>query len=251
MIKKRLIALLILKDGMVVQSEGFKHTHIIHRDPSIAVEHFNKWAIDELFVLDVTRDKEKRSKFIKSVERISIVCFVPLTVGGWVTSLDCIRELQLVGADKVSINSYAVTNPDFITIAAEKFGSQCIVVSIDAKRDGNDHIVYTDRGRHNTGIEVVAWATKVAELGAGEILLSSIDNDGKREGYDIELMKKVSQAVNIPTIAFGGVHTWKHFAEGIKHSCVDAIAAANIFHYVDNSAKKAKAFLREEQISVR
>lgn len=251
MLKKRLISSLILKDGMVIQTLKFKHTNIIHRDPSVAVEHFNKWSIDELIVLDVSRNKDNRIKFIKAVDRLSNFCFVPLTVGGWITTLEDIRELQLIGADKVSINTYGFTNPEFISIAAEKFGSQCIVVSIDVKKSGNDHIVYIDRGTVNTGMDVITWARKAAELGAGEILLTSIDNDGDRRGYDIELMKKVSGEISIPLIAFGGVSKWEHFADGITNGGADAIAAANVFHYVDNSAKKAKTYLKEQRIQVR
>ena len=251
MIKKRLIVSLILKDGMVVQTLKFKHTNIIHRDPAVAVEHFNKWAIDELLVIDVSRNMENRQKFLDAVERLSEFCFVPLTVGGWITSLDDIRDLLLIGADKVCINTYAFNNPSFITEAAEKFGSQCIVASIDAKKNGDEHFVHIDRAREDTGCNVVDWAKKAVDLGAGEILLSSIDNDGNRQGYDLDLMKKVVNAVNVPVIAFGGVQQWEHLVEGVQQANVDAVAAANVFHYVDNSARKAKIFMQENNIPVR
>ena len=251
MTKKRLIVSLILKDGMVVQTHKFRHTNIIHRDPTIAVEHFNQWSIDELLVIDVSRTLENRSKFIQAVEQLSKFCFVPLTVGGWVSSVEDIRNLLLAGADKVCINSHAFRHPEFITEASSKFGSQCIVISIDAKKENDNHIVYIDRARENTRFKVEDWAKKVAELGAGEILLSSIDNDGDRRGYDLELMKKISNSVDIPIIAFGGAHKWEHFLDVINFADVDAAAAANVFHYVDDSALKAKIFLKKNCINIR
>lgn len=252
MLKKRLIPVLILRDGAVVQSVQFTHTNIIHSRPVFAVEYFNKWAADELVMLDVSRDLNAREKFYEVVETISSKCFVPLCVGGWVTSLDEVRKLLRLGADKVVVNSHAVQHPEFITLCARSFGSQCTVVSIDVKKNEQGaRVVMVDRGRTPTGLSPVDWARQAQEHGAGEIYLTSIDRDGSRLGYDLELIRSVADVVTVPVIAFGGVSSWQHLVDGIAEGGADAVAAANVFHYTENSLKKAKQYLQEAGVDVR
>ncbi len=251
MVKKRLIANLVWRNGMIVQSINFKHTNVIG-NAITAVDFFNSWAIDEIVLLDVSRTKEYHQDFLRVVRELSKRCFVPLTAGGWVESIDDIRNFLLNGADKVAINTKAFEEPKFISDAAKVFGNQCIVVSIDARKcaDGS-HEVIVDRGRKATGISVVEWAKTAEEHNAGEILMTSIDNDGSRKGYDLELIKKISNAVKIPIIAFGGVGKWEHLVEGITIGGAEAVAAANIFHYMEHSTKLAKEYLVEQGIDTR
>ena len=251
MLKKRLIPSLLVRDGKIVQSVQFKHTNVIG-NAFTAVDFFNAWAVDEILILDISREHTGRQEFFHIVEELSERCFVPLSVGGWITSIGDIEALLGRGADKVVINTHAFRHPGFVTEAARVFGAQCIVVSIDARRlDDGRHQVWIDRGRENTGVEVAEWAKKVQELGAGEILLTSIDNDGLRKGYDLELMSKVSAAVDIPVIAFGGVGDWQHMVDGVNVGHVDAVSAGNIFHYTEHSTKKAKEFIRDRGVPVR
>ena len=252
MLKHRLIPVLILRDGMVVQSIQFKHTNVIHWNAVTAVDFFNRWAVDEIVVLDVSRKKRKREKFYEVVDALSRKCFVPLTVGGWVDSVEEIRSLLRLGGDKVTINTEAVRRPELITEAAKVFGSQCIVASIDAKHHGgDDYEVYIDRGREPTGISPVDWARQVRERGAGEIFLNCIDRDGFRQGYDLALVRAVASAVDIPVIAMGGVFEWQHLVDGITEGGADAAAAANIFHYTEHSTRKAKDYMRAAGVEVR
>lgn len=252
MLKRRLIPVLLLRDGAVVQSVRFQHTNVIHWKPVTAIDFFNRWAVDEIVVLDVSRDQQQRHKFYEVVEGLSKKCFVPLTVGGWVTSVDEMRQLLRLGADKVAINTEAVLRPDFITECATVFGNQCVVVSIDSKR--NEHgvdVVVIDRGRQMTELSTVEWARAAQAKGAGEIFLNSIDHDGYRQGYHLELLRQVADAVPIPVIAMGGVFTWNHLVEGVRQGHADAVAAANIFHYTEHSTKKAKDHMRSAGIDVR
>ena len=252
MLKKRLIPVLILRNGQVVQSLRFTHTNVIHARASIAVDFFNKWSADEIVVLDVTRENSNRQVFYDVVQTLSKQCFVPLTVGGWIDSAAEVRTLLERGADKVTINTQAYLRPELITECANIFGSQCIVVSIDARRDaGGRHEVCIDRGRKRTGTPAEAWALQAQERGAGEIFLTSIDKDGSREGYDIELFNKVIDAVAIPVIGFGGVSTWQHLVDGIVAGRVDAVSAANVFHYTEHSTRHAKEFMRKAGLDVR
>ena len=251
MLKKRLIPSLLVRDGKIVQSVQFKHTNVIG-NAFTAVDFFNAWAVDEILILDISREHTGREEFFHIVEELSERCFVPLSVGGWITSVADIEALLGRGADKVVINTHAFRHPEFITEAARIFGAQCIVVSIDVRRDESGrHLVWIDRGRENTGIPVKDWAAKAQEAGAGEILLTSIDNDGMRKGYDLQLMSEVSSVVEIPVIAFGGVGDWQHMVDGVKVGQVDAVSAGNIFHYTEHSTKKAKEFMREKGVSVR
>ncbi|OGP71875.1 MAG: imidazole glycerol phosphate synthase cyclase subunit [Deltaproteobacteria bacterium RBG_13_60_28] len=252
MLKKRLIPVLILRDGLVVQSIQFKHTNVIHWKPVTAVDFFNRWAVDEIVVLDVSRNGNQRSKFYEVIVGLSEKCFVPLTVGGWVDSVDEVRKLLRLGADKITINTEAVRRPPFITECAQVFGSQCIVVSIDVQDHGDGkYEVCIDRGQEPTGLSPIDWARQAQEMGAGEIFLNCIDRDGFRQGYDLVLLKTLVDAVNIPVIAMGGVLTWQHLADGIIQGGAEAVAAANIFHYTEHSTRKAKQYLREAGIDVR
>ncbi|MBI3087383.1 MAG: imidazole glycerol phosphate synthase subunit HisF [Candidatus Omnitrophica bacterium] len=250
MLKKRLIPVLILRDGVVVRSVSFTHTNIIHWKPATAVDFFNKWAVDEIVLLDVSRTLDQREKFYEAIEGLSKQCFVPLTAGGWVTSVDEARALLRLGADKITVNTEAVRRPAFITECATVFGSQCVVVSIDVRRATNAWKVSINRGSEATGLHPVAWAQEAQRRGAGEIFLTSIDHEGLQQGYDLALMKAVAGAVDIPVIAFGGAFAWQHLADGLATG-VEAVAAANVFHYTEHSTKKAKEFLRTAGIDVR
>ncbi len=251
MLKKRLIPVLLCRDGWIVQSINFKHTNMIG-NAITAVDFFNTWSVDEIIILDVSKDTENREMIFDVIEGLSKKCFVPLSVGGWIREIDEIRMLLSKGADKVVINTLAFQTPEFITRCAERFGSQCIVVSIDAKRkDGGGYEVHIGQGRKPTGMSPVDWAQKAQRMGAGEIFLTSIDQDGSRQGYDIELMKSVSDAVNIPVIAFGGVWEWEHLVSGIRKGNVDAVAAGNVFHFTEHSTKHAKRYLQDSGINIR
>jgi len=250
MLKHRLIPNIILNNGNVVQSVNFKHTNVIGHAIT-AVDFFNSWAVDEILVLDVSRTLNSRQNFYNIIRGLSKRCFVPLTVGGWIRSENEINELLKCGADKIVINTIAVENPKIITKFSNIFGSQCIVVSIDVKKNkDNLYEVFIDRGRKSTGLNPIDWAQKVEKFGAGEILLTSIDYEGCRKGYDLELLKQVSENVNIPVIAFGGVDKWEHFVEGIKIGKADAISAANVFHYTEHSTYNAKKYLAKSGLNV-
>jgi len=251
MLKNRLIPNIICNNGNVVQSKNFKHTNVVGNAVT-AVDFFNAWAVDELLVLDVSRTKIHRKKFHKIIDGLSKRCVVPLSVGGWITEVDEIKKFLDEGADKIVINTHAVKNPGFVRETSSIFGSQCIVISIDVKRnESGKSEVFIDRGRENTGYDPVEWAKKVEELGAGEILLTSIDRDGTKKGYDLELIKSVTDAIKIPVIAFGGVGKWDDFVDGIKIANSDAVSAANIFHHVEQSTYNAKEHMINEGLNVR
>jgi len=206
---------------------------------------------DELAFLDITASHEARKTIVHVVEDVANEVFMPLTVGGGIRSLDDIRDILLAGADKVTINTAAIERPEIITEASEMFGSQCICVAIDAKAKGDGFEVYTYGGRRPTGVDAIGWARKVEALGAGEILLTSMDRDGTRIGYDIPLTRTISEAVTIPVIASGGVGTLAHLYEGLVDGKADAVLAASIFHYREYSVIEAKKYLRERGVSVR
>jgi imidazole glycerol-phosphate synthase subunit HisF len=250
-LKVRLVAVLIVRHGQVVQSVQFRHTNVIHWDPATAVDFFDRWSVDEIVVLDVSRDQKHRDRFLSAVEAIARKTFVPLTVGGWIRSADDVKELLRLGADKACINTEAVNRPDLIAECAARFGSQCIVASIDVKATGDTYEVYIDRGRAPTGLDPREWAQRAAAHGAGEILLNCIDRDGFRQGYDLALLRSIVDAVDIPVVAMGGVFTWQHLVDGVRIGGADAVAAANIFHYTEHSTKKAKDFMCHAGIDVR
>ena len=197
MLKKRLIACLLWRDGMLVQSKSFKHTNSVG-NAYTAIDFFNTWSIDEIILLDVTREPNEREKFHRDLMELSARCFVPLSVGGWVNSVEEMRRLLSEGADKVVVNSGAFRNEAFIRDGAERFGKQCLVLSIDAKRVNGGHEVFIDRGRKGMGVSPVDWAKQAEEWGIGEIFLTSIDQDGSGNGYDLELIGNVAKAVNVP-----------------------------------------------------
>tara|TARA_B100000029_G_scaffold210249_1_gene208082 strand:- start:319 stop:1131 length:813 start_codon:yes stop_codon:yes gene_type:complete len=251
MLKNRLIPVVILDNNNVVQSVEFKHTNVIG-NAITAVDFFNSWAVDEIIILDVSRTKEKREDFFKIVEGLSKRCFVPLSIGGWIENNEDINNLLKIGADKVVINTEAIRNPDFIKNASKRFGSQCIVSSIDVRvNEENQYEVFINRGKENTGLDPVEWARKCEELGSGEIFLTSIEHEGMRNGYDVNLVKMITDAVDIPVIAFGGVGKWEHLVDGIKKGNANAVSAANIFHYTEHSTFHAKKFLVDAGLDVR
>jgi cyclase len=251
-LKKRLIPSIVLRDGTVVRSVNFAHTNVIHWKPMTAVDFFNRWAVDEIVCLDVSRDRSRRELFYEVVEGFSRKCFVPLTVGGWVTSVDEVHRLLRLGADKVTINTAAVRRPELITECARVFGAQCIVAAIDVRRaaDGSAE-VWIDRGTERTAWPAAAWAREVEARGAGEIFLTSIDREGTGRGYDVALVRDVVEAVSVPVIAFGGVSTWPQLVEGLTVGGADAVSAANVFHFTEQSTRKAKDHLRAAGIDVR
>ena len=201
--------------------------------------------------LDVSRTQENRGKFYEVVSDLSKKCFVPLTVGGWVTSVEEVRALLRLGADKVTLNTAAIRRPGFVTDCARTFGSQCTVVSIDVTGSSDVWQVVVDRGTDPTGLSPVDWAKRAEELGAGEIFLTSIDREGAGNGYDLELIRAVVNAVSIPVVAFGGAFTWQHLVDGITVGGAEAAAAANVFHFTEHSTKKAKEFMRAAGVEVR
>ncbi len=247
MLKKRLIAVIILRDGRVVQSVRFKHTNVIHDDPLYAIECFNQWAVDEIIVLNVSKSQESKLPFLKIVERISEKCFSPLSIGGWITDDVYARNLLNIGADKIVVNTLFHSNPNAVRAIAEKFGRQCLVASIDFKNEHGKKNVWVDRGNKKLIFDPLSWAKKCESLGAGEIFLNSIDRDGFRMGYDLDEVKNLSTNLKVPIIAFGGVSNWTHLSDGLK-SGADAVAAANIFHYTEHSTIHAKSYLINEFI---
>jgi len=251
MLKKRIIPCLDVKDGRVVKGINFVDL-IDAGDPVEQASIYNQNGADEICFLDITASSDKRDILLDTVKKTAECCFVPLTVGGGVRSIQDIRNLLLAGADKVSINTAAIKNPDLIKESANKFGSQCIVVAIDAKKaKDNTWEVFTHGGRQPTNLNALEFAKLAQENGAGEILLTSMDRDGTKEGYDIELTKKISSSLNIPVIASGGVGNLKHLKDGIIKGGSSAVLAASIFHFGEYSIQEAKEYLKKENVPVR
>lgn len=251
MLTRRIIPCLDVKDGRVVKGVEFENLRDAG-DPVEAARYYNGEGADALCYLDITASYEGRGTFFKVVEETSAQVFMPLTVGGGIRSVEDIRKSLLAGADKVSINTSAVENPDFVREASKRFGTQCIVVAIDArKKTGAGWEVYTHGGRRPTGMDAVEWARKMADFGAGEILLTSMDRDGTQEGYDLELTRAVSEAVSIPVIASGGVGALEHLYEGLTTGMADAVLAASIFHFRRYTIRQAKEFLSGKGVPVR
>ena len=250
MYKKRIIPCLDIKNGRVVK--GINFTNLVDAgDPSEHAKVYSESGADEICFLDITASNENRDIILEVVKKTSQNCFVPLTVGGGVRTLNDISNLLNSGADKVSINTAAVVDKNLIRESAKKFGSQCIVVAIDAKKNEDKWEVFTHGGRNNTGINVIEFAKKMEECGAGELLITSMDRDGTQTGYDIDLMFKISSEVNIPVIASGGVGNLDHLVDGIKLGKASAVLAASIFHYGKYSVKEAKQYLDSKGIPVR
>jgi len=250
-LKKRLVACLLIREGLIVQSIGFKRYLPIGR-PRFPIEFVVKWDVDEIVLLDISATPENRIPDIGILELLSRSCFVPLTVGGGISSVNDVRSITRAGADKAAINTNAVARPQLISEIAEVFGNQCVVISIDCRREPDGRYqVYTHSGTKPTGMSPEKWAKQVEILGAGEIFLNSIDRDGTKSGYDIELIHRVSESVSIPVIACGGVGNYTDFAPGIIQGGASAVAAANIFHYIEHSTIVAKAHLLRCGIDIR
>jgi imidazole glycerol-phosphate synthase subunit HisF len=253
-LSKRIIPCLDVDKGRVVKGVQFVDIRDAG-DPVEVARRYNEQGADEITFLDITASHEGRDTTLHIVERMAGEVFIPLTVGGGVRELQDIRNLLNAGADKVAINSAAIFNPEFVGEAAQRFGSQCIVVAIDAKQisfgENSRWEIFTHGGRKSTGIDAIEWARKVTELGAGEILLTSMDRDGTKNGFDLALTSKVSDEVNVPVIASGGVGTLQHLADGIIKGKADAVLAASIFHFGEHSVPEAKKFMAEQGINVR
>jgi cyclase len=250
MLKNRIIPCLDVKNGRVVKGINFVDL-VDAGDPVEQAKIYDEQGADELCFLDITASNENRNIILDTVKKTAEKCFVPLTVGGGVRTLEDIRNLLLAGADKVSINTAAIQNPEVIVDSSKKFGSQCIVVAIDAKKNGDKWEIFTHGGRNNTGFDAIKFAKKMEESGAGELLVTSMDRDGTQVGYDIDLMSKISSKVNIPVIASGGVGNLDHLVDGIKLGNASAVLAASIFHYGKYSVKEAKEYLNSKGIPVR
>lgn len=238
--------------GRVVKGVNFVNLKDVG-DPVEIAEYYNKEGADELVFLDITATHEGRKTMIDVVERTADKVFIPLTIGGGISTLNDFKDILRAGADKISINSAAVRNPELITKAAEKFGSQCVVVAIDGRKreDGLGWNVFINGGRIDTGLDALLWAKKVENLGAGEILLTSMDADGTKSGFDIAFTEAVCKTVNIPVIASGGCGNLKHFKDVFENTGADAALAASLFHYKELTIKQVKEYLKEGQVTVR
>tara|TARA_B100001105_G_scaffold85090_1_gene67415 strand:+ start:782 stop:1561 length:780 start_codon:yes stop_codon:yes gene_type:complete len=251
MLTTRVIPCLDVDKGRVVKGVNF--TNLVDAgDPVEQATYYDSQGADELTFLDITASNENRDILYDLVQKTAEVCFMPLTIGGGVRNLEDIRKLLLAGADKVSINTQAVQNPEIVKDAAEKFGNQCIVVAIDARKVKNGKWeIFTHGGRNATGLDALDWSRKVSQLGAGEILLTSMDRDGTKDGFDLELTKMVSDSIPIPVVASGGVGNLDHLVEGIVHGHASAVLAASIFHFGIHTIVEAKEFMKRKGIPVR
>ena len=252
MLKCRIIPCLDVKDGRVVKGVNFLNLADAG-DPAALARHYDLAGADELCFLDISATVEGRTTLLEVVSRTAEQCFMPLTVGGGVNSVDGVRKLLLAGADKVGINSAAIARPELVSEVARQFGSQSLVLAIDAKRDqgAESWQVYTHGGRQATGIDAVAWAKRMAELGAGEILLTSMDRDGTRDGFDLALTRRIVDAISIPVIASGGVGSLDHLVAGVREGGASAVLAASIFHFGQHTIAEAKTFMHHAGIPIR
>lgn len=252
MFTKRIIPCLDVHNGRVVKGVNFVGL-VDAGDPVAIAKAYDEAGADEIVFLDITASSDNRSTVVDMVRQVAANVFIPFTVGGGIRTVDDFKALLREGADKISVNSSAINRPELIQEAAEKFGSQCVVVAIDAKRraDGSGWNIYKNGGRIDVGIDAVEWAKKVEALGAGEILLTSMDGDGTKAGYDLELTRAISEAVSIPVIASGGAGTLEHFYEAFTEGKADAALAASLFHFKELEIKEVKSYLREKGISVR
>lgn len=253
MIKHRLIATLLVNNGVVVQTRKFKRTNMVG-NAFTAVDFFNGWTVDEICVLEISNDASHLSGFTDIIDGLSRRCFVPLSVGGKIRTLDDVHRYIRAGADKVAVNTAAAENPALITEISAAYGSQCVVVSIDARTDPampSGYRVVVDNARRDTNRDAREWAKEAASAGAGEVLINSVEHDGDKRGYDLDLLKIVSDAVAIPVIAMGGVGQWSDLVDGIRKGGADAAAAGNIFHYSEHSTKKAKEFMLASGLPMR
>lgn len=261
MVKKRLIPIVLLKDGWIVQSRYFKEYKNLG-NPFDSVKRLSEWCSDEIFYIDITKpgarydmrrddlNKENLGSLMEIIARVSKTTFMPIGVGGKIRNLSDIEERLSRGADKITLNTQAIDDPAFITEASKEFGSQCIVISIDFKKVGDEYLVYKG-GHEETDLKAKDWAKKVQDLGAGEVLVNSIDRDGSKMGFQVDLIASVAEELKIPVIACGGAGSWLHFFKMFESSAVSAVAAANIFHHVDQSVFLAKKFLYDKGINIR
>ncbi len=249
---KRIIPCLDVKNGRVVKGVNFVNLQDAGNPVEIAAA-YDKAGADEVVFLDITASSDERKTVVHMVRKVAERVFIPFTVGGGIRTVDDFKELLREGADKISINSSAINRPELISEAADKFGSQCVVVAIDAKRreDGSGWNIYKNGGRIDVGIDAIEWAARVQKLGAGEILLTSMDSDGTKSGYDIELTKKISETVSIPVIASGGAGKPEHFYEALTEGGAEAALAASLFHYKELEIKQVKEYLREKGVLIR
>ncbi|HTH94241.1 MAG TPA: imidazole glycerol phosphate synthase subunit HisF [Rhodocyclaceae bacterium] len=251
MLAKRIIPCLDVNAGRVVKGVNFVELRDAG-DPIEIARRYDEQGADELTFLDITASSDQRDIILNVVEQVAEQVFIPLTVGGGVRAVADVRRLLNAGADKVSMNTAAVNNPKLVFDASDKVGSQCIVVAIDAKQTGPEKWeVFTHGGRNNTGLDVIEWAQKVALLGAGEILLTSMDRDGAKKGFDLELTRRVSEAVSIPVIASGGVGCLQDFADGVQIGKADAVLAASVFHYGEFTVRQVKEYMQKQGVEMR
>ena len=252
MFTKRIIPCLDVDKGRVVKGTSFINLRDAG-DPAELAAYYNEQGCDELVFLDITASSDDRDTMISVVEQVSAEVFIPLTVGGGIRSISNIRNMLRAGADKISLNTAAVKNPQLVRDCALEFGSQCIVAAIDAKRNGDQSgwEVYVNGGRTPTGLNVIEWAKELVDLGAGELLLTSMDTDGQQTGYDLDLLKSVSESVSVPVIASGGAGEMEHIYNAFEHGKADAVLAASIFHFGKYTVKDVKKYLNEQGISVR
>ena len=250
MVKVRIIPCLDVKNGRVVKGINFIDL-IDAGDPVEQAKHYSENGADEICFLDISASLENRETLLNVVRKTANEVFIPMTVGGGISSIENIQALLKAGADKVSINSAAINNPEIVKKSSEFFGNQCIVVAVDAKKIGNDWYVFSHGGTKNTKLFAIEWIEKVQRLGAGEILLTSMDKDGTKSGFDIELLQIVSEFLNIPLIASGGVGNLNHFYEGVVKGKADALLAASVFHFNEISIKEVKDYLLKKNIEIR
>ena len=252
MLTKRIIPCLDVRDGRVVKGINFVNIKDVG-DPALVGEAYDRAGADELVFLDITATSDARATVVDMVRKVAEKVFIPFTVGGGIRTVEDIRAMLREGADKCSLNSAAINRPEFISEAAEKFGSQCVVVAIDARRrpDGSGWNVFRNGGRVDTGLDAVEWAAKADQLGAGEILLTSMDCDGTKAGYDLELTRQIADEVSVPVIASGGAGTCEHFYDAFVKGHADAALAASLFHYKELEISEVKKYLSERKIPVR
>jgi cyclase len=247
---KRIIPCMDVTDGRVVKGVNFVELRDAG-DPVEIARRYDEQGADELTFLDITASSDNRGLILHIIEQVASQVFIPLTVGGGVRAVEDVRRLLNAGADKVSMNTSAVVNPQLVADASGRFGSQCIVVAIDAKRVGDHWEVFTHGGRKPTGLDAVEWAKKMVEMGAGELLLTSMDRDGTKSGFDLALTRAISDAVDVPIIASGGVGNLDHLVDGVKKGGADAVLAASIFHFGEYSVNQAKHYMADHGIEVR